>query len=51
LLKDLINLITKKLVVEVVELKGNRRGGKITKATALISYTSGKAIWKSRVLQ
>ncbi len=37
-LKDLINLIAKKLVVEVMELKGNRRGEKIAKARALISY-------------
>ena len=38
MLKDLINLIAKKLVVEVVELKGNRRDEKIAKARALISY-------------
>ncbi len=37
-LKDLIDLITKKLVVEVVKLKGNRRGEKIAKARALILY-------------
>jgi hypothetical protein len=38
LFKDLVNLIAKKLVVEVVELKGNRRGEKTVKAGALMSY-------------
>ena len=43
LFKDLINLIAKKIVIEVVELKGNRRGEKIAKACVFRSTSTTKS--------